>query len=331
MENRSHALATGAFVLFLGLALVAVVAWFQDDHGQTISYTVVSRSGVSGLNVKAPVKLRGVPIGKVASIEFDTMQPRQVLVGIDVDRGAPVTATTSARLGYQGITGLSFVELVDDDTGEGVAAPRDPASRIELRPSLVDQLAVSGPHLLAGVNDAAQRFSQLLSNENLRDISRTLAQLAEASGQVSLLMQDLRPAAQALKPLALEAGQEMQRADAVLLIAGQTLRKYEGLATETALLVHDLRQRTVALDHLGAAAGQLQVTTQRLELALLGADRVRPQPLVDTFGASAQSVERAAANLGALGEQPQSLLFGRPVPPPGPGEAGFDPIAGKGR
>src|SRR6478609_3596494 len=104
MENRAHALATGAFILLLGAALIAVITWFQGNRGEQLSHTVISRTGVPGLNLRAPVKLQGVEIGKVASIEFDPANPRQILVGIEVDKDAPLSARTVARLGYQGIT-----------------------------------------------------------------------------------------------------------------------------------------------------------------------------------------------------------------------------------
>ena len=324
MESRSHALVTGAFVLLLGLALLVVVAWFRNDDGDTVGYTVVSQTGVSGLNVKAAVKLRGVPVGKVSSIVFDPKQPRQILVGIDVDKAAPITATMSARLGYQGITGLAFVDLVDETPANVAGTPRDPEARIELKPSLIDQLANGGPRLLANVNEVTQRMSRLLGDDNQQALSQTLRQMGEASGQVAQLVQELRPAAQALQPLALQAGREMQRADALLQGAQQTLQKFDGLASESTLLAADLRRRAATLDRLTAAAEQLQTTTQRLELAFVGADRPRPQPLVDRLGNAAQAIEGAAANVGVLAEQPQSLLLGRQPLPPGPGEAGFD-------
>ena len=90
MENKAHAIAAGLFALLLGLALAASVAWFQGDRTERTHYTVVSRSGVPGLNLKAPVKLRGVEVGYVDSIAFDPQDPRQILVGIAVDAAAPV-------------------------------------------------------------------------------------------------------------------------------------------------------------------------------------------------------------------------------------------------
>jgi phospholipid/cholesterol/gamma-HCH transport system substrate-binding protein len=85
MENKAHAIAAGLFLLLLGFALAASVAWFQGDRTERVHYTVVARSGVPGLNLKAPVKLRGVEVGYVDSIGFDPADPRQILVDIAVD------------------------------------------------------------------------------------------------------------------------------------------------------------------------------------------------------------------------------------------------------
>ncbi|MET0517585.1 MAG: MlaD family protein [Burkholderiaceae bacterium] len=317
MENRSHALATGAFIVLLGAALVAVIAWFQGDHGERVGYTVVSRTGVPGLNLRAPVKLQGVEVGKVEAISFDPQDPRQILVSIEVLKTAPLNPQTAARLGYQGITGLSFIDLFEDPQQKPEAgAPQ----RIALRPSLLDQLSSDGPRVLTGINDAAQRVGELLGEGNQRQLMQTLGQVDAAARQIAVLAGQLQPGAQALPPL-------LAHADALVRGAGVSLQRIDGVAGESALLVQELRQRSQALDKLGLAAQQLQQTTQRLELALVGADRPRAQPLVDELGQAARAVDRAAADVG---EQPQSLLFGRATAPPGPGEAGFD-ANGKGR
>jgi len=306
MENRAHALATGAFILLLGLALVAVIAWFQGDRSERVGYTVFSQTGVPGLNIKAPVKLHGVQVGKVEAIGFDPANPRQILVGIAVDKSAPLTTATVARLAYQGITGLSFIELSEADEITA-AVPRAADSRIELRPSLLDQLSSASPGLLAGINEATMRFNTLLSDANQQQLSRTLLNLGDASAQLSALAQSLRPVA--------------QRAEGLLQNAGDTLHGFDGLASESTQLAAELRQRLQALDRVGVAADQLRSSTQRLEQALVGLDKPRQQPLLDELGQAARSIDRAAASLD---EQPQSLIFGRAGPPPGPGEAGFD-------
>lgn len=312
MENKAHALAAGLFLLLLGLALAAAVAWFQGDRTERLHYTVVARSGVPGLNLKAPVKLRGVEVGYVESIGFDAADPRQILVGIAVDAAAPVSATTHAQLGLQGVTGLSFVSLEDADTTAALQRAA-PGARIALKPTLLDRLAESGPGLVAGFAETATRLNALLSDANRAQLGRTLAELQQAAGDTSRLMAALQPGARELPGLLQHADAATQRADAAL-------RRIEALAADGQLLAQELKARAAVLDRLDAAASQVQATSRNLELALVGDTPPRSRPLLADISAASRSVERAASDLG---EQPQSLLFGRGARPPGPGEPGF--------
>lgn len=312
MENRAYALVAGLFVLLMGAALAATIAWFQGDAVERTRYVVVARTAVSGLNVKAPVKLRGVEVGKVESIVFDPADARQILVTIAVDKAAPLTGGTYAQLGLQGVTGLSFIDL--SDSGNDTTRPTGDPPRIELRPTLFDHLATAGPSLLAMVNESARRVNQLLGDANQAELARSLARLGTAAEDVSRLVAALQPSAQALPGL-------LKRADGLIQRGDGTLARIDTLAGDGSLLTQELRTRAAALDRLGSAAQQLEATTRRLELALVGPMPLRQQPLLDDLSAAGRAVEQAA---GGLAERPQSLLFGRPPLPPGPGEAGFD-------
>jgi len=312
MENKAHALAAGLFLLLLGLALAAAVAWFQGDRTERVRYTVVARTGVPGLNLKAPVKLRGVEVGYVESIGFDAADPRQILVGIAVDAAAPVSARTHAQLGLQGVTGLSFVSLDEADANAPLQRAA-PGARIALKPTLLDRLAESGPGLVAGFAETATRLNALLSDDNRAQLGRTLAELQQAAGDTSRLMAALQPGARALPGLLKDADAATQRADAAL-------RRIEALAADGQLLAQELKSRAAVLDRLDAAATQVQATSRNLELALVGDTPPRARPVLADISAASRSVERAANDLG---DQPQSLLFGRASRQPGPGEAGF--------
>jgi phospholipid/cholesterol/gamma-HCH transport system substrate-binding protein len=312
MENRAHALLAGLFVLLMGAALAVTIAWFQGDSVERMRYVVVARSAVSGLNVKAPVKLRGVEVGKVESIGFDPADARQILVLIAVDKAAPLTRGTYAQLGLQGVTGLSFIDL--SDTGADPARPAGDPPRIELRPTLFDQLANAGPGLLASVHENARRVNQLLGDANQAELARSLARLGTAADDVSRLAAALQPTAKALPGL-------LSHADGLLRRGEGTLARIDALAADGSLLAQDLRTRAAALERLGAAAAQLEGSTRRLELSLVGPTPLRQKPLLDELAGAGRALEQAA---GGLAERPQSLLFGRPAPPPGPGEPGFD-------
>lgn len=312
MENKAHALAAGLFLLLLGLALAASVSWFQGDRTERVHYTVVARSGVPGLNLKAPVKLRGVEVGWVESIRFDPEDPRQILVDIAVDAAAPVSRQTHAQLGLQGVTGLSFISLEEAD-GNAPLQRAQPGARLALRPTLLDRLAESGPGLIAGFAETAKRLNALLSDDNRAQLGQTLAGLQQAADDTRRLMAALQPGARELPALLKDADATARRAEAALA-------RIEALAADGQLLARDLRARTQALDELQAAAAQVQATSRHLELALVGETAPRTRPVLADVSAASRSIERAA---DALGDQPQSLIFGRGAQPPGPGEAGF--------
>lgn len=320
MENKAHALATGLFVLLLGAALIAVVLWFRDDRGDTQTFTVVSRSGVPGLNVKAPVKLRGVVIGKVATIRFDPEAQRQILVGIEVDADAPIAPGTVAKLGYQGITGLSFIDLNDgEDPGDPTRSVLQ-TRRIALAPSILDQLTDVGPKLAANAMETMDRVKQALNDNNQQQLSQTLTQLNAASGELAGLIKELRPTAQALPSL-------VKNADALVVAGQRTLGNVDQVARRSGELVDEYKSRAVALDRLADAATQMQTTIRKLEVALVGpGERPRQRALVDDLSQATRALERAAQGIN---DQPQSLLLGPRPTAPGPGESGFDAAKGQ--
>ena len=71
----------GGFVLVLGSALVAGILWLASGGGfqkQYDPYLAWVSESVAGLNLNAPVKYRGVDVGKVREIALDHANPEQV-------------------------------------------------------------------------------------------------------------------------------------------------------------------------------------------------------------------------------------------------------------
>ena len=60
------------------------------------------------------MRYRGVTVGKVENIRLDPEKLQTILIRIAVDRDLPLTKNAYAQLGYQGLTGLAFVQLNDD-------------------------------------------------------------------------------------------------------------------------------------------------------------------------------------------------------------------------
>src|SRR3954451_203949 len=107
MENKAHALVAGIFVVVVTVLLVVLAAWLSRDTGERDTYEISTRETVTGLQSQAAVRYRGVEVGKVAAIGFDPKAQGNVLIRLEIDRQAPVTADTFATLSYQGVTGLA--------------------------------------------------------------------------------------------------------------------------------------------------------------------------------------------------------------------------------
>ena len=109
MESRAYALITGLFVLGLTACIVLWAHWLAKEPLARTHYRVVSTVPVSGLNVEAQVRYRGMSVGRVSAITLDPKDPRRILVRIEVDDNIPVTHGTYAQLGTEGITGIAYV------------------------------------------------------------------------------------------------------------------------------------------------------------------------------------------------------------------------------
>ena len=202
MENRAHALAAGLFTLVLGAALAAVALWFSKEDLHLIPYVMTTTSSVTGLKVEAPVRYRGVDVGKVDEIDIDAANGGRVRIRIGVREGTPVTTGTYAQLGYQGITGLAYVLLGDDGKSkQPLRSEGDEIAVIRMKPSLMD----NGESLFGSIVEITEKVNQLLDDENRGRVKRTLAGLEEVTQRASAVTRKLEPSLDAMPGLIQEA------------------------------------------------------------------------------------------------------------------------------
>jgi phospholipid/cholesterol/gamma-HCH transport system substrate-binding protein len=113
MENKVSYILIGLFVFILTVATIGFILWLgkyvQSDVYRY--YKVVTKESVSGLNLKAPVKVRGVSVGEVKDISINSENSEEVEVLIRVKEGTPIKEDTYALIELQGITGLSYIQL----------------------------------------------------------------------------------------------------------------------------------------------------------------------------------------------------------------------------
>jgi ABC-type transport system involved in resistance to organic solvents, periplasmic component len=115
MEAKVNFTLVGLFVLVLAVGLIGGVLWFGSDKQfgkQYETYLVYEDESVSGLNLNAPVKYRGVDVGSVGKIELDADDSERVRLSLNIELGTPVKEDTVAVLRTQGLTGIAYVDLM---------------------------------------------------------------------------------------------------------------------------------------------------------------------------------------------------------------------------
>lgn len=307
MTSRASYALVGVFVLVLGAAWLAISLWLTlgDYSTRYTPYRVYLDESVSGLYLDAPVKYRGVEVGKVVGIELNPDVPDQVMLTLDVVDTTPIRTDTVAELSVQGLTGIAFVEL----KGGTVEAPPLQAAAgeaypvIPSLPSFFARLDMSSTELITNLNALASNLARMMDADgrkqlrgiltNLNTLTETLvrreADLDRSISNAAKLMQNSATASEEFSPLLVQlnetAGSIQAMADQVAQ-AGESLNSYVK----------------------SSGTGITQFSQQTL-----------PE-----FGALVAELRRLASTMQKVGERleddPRALIYGNDLYAPGPGE-----------
>ena len=311
MENRAHALVAGVFTLLLGAAAAFSIWWFGGKHEATKEYAVVTRNNVTGLSLQGQVRYRGIRVGKVETIELDPQDLRNILIRISIDRNVPVTQGTTAKLGYQGVTGIAHILLEDSGTDPTpLRTTGGDLGRIAMQSSLIEELSETGGATLRQARDLLAKANLVLDDDNRKHLGKILANLEATTANSNEVAVQLRK---------LLATENLRLLNDTLLGAAQA-------AGETGPLLAESRRLVVGLQPVGDKLGQLIGDPSTGGIATL-VDRLNE--VSGELSANSRQLNRV---LQMLEESPQSLIFGPPQHAPGPGEAGFvTPLDGTSR
>lgn len=305
MSQRSQEWKVGAFIAGAIVLLVTILFWlgasrFSPEVVQRVTYFDES---VQGLEVGAPVKIRGVTIGKVtdimiapdhrlvevrAEIEVDAMRSMNV-----IDKGDALEADASGTpaelriiVAAQGITGIKFLEA-------DFFPPGTPTLELSFDPP--PTYVPSAPSTLKSLEDAIRGLGEELPStiKEFRKLASTLERqvaAVDAEGLVASIRELSEELRSALDPS----------------VEG-------GLGAEARGLVSDLRRTTTSLEALLTAAsgegGAVERITASIESlqADMGAAIGRVDELltasdvpgtVASVRGAADSAERLASDLG---------------------------------
>lgn len=299
MENKAHALMAGIFTIVLLIAAVLIALWFNRDRVERVPYEIATTLSVPGLNPQAGVRYRGLDVGRVDAVMFDPKKPGQILIRFSVSKDTPITHSTFATLNYQGVTGLAYVQLDDDDTQPTLMpSSKNKVARITLRASLLDTLQLRGLEILKQTEEITSKLNVMLSEQNQKNILSAFTDVSAAANKVGQIPQQLQPTLDKLPALA-------NKADS-------TLNSINKLSDDALRVTNKLNAPDGPLSGFDDAVNKVGSAASLVEY--------QATPLIDETRTSMRSLNRT---LETFNQRPQGILFGPGRAQPGPGEAGF--------
>lgn len=315
METKANYVLIGAFVLLAAAALALFTLWIAGNplNRSYADYDVVFNGPVNGLSEGGEVRFNGIKVGEVQTLRLDREDPNNVIAHIKIDAQTPVRTDSVAQLNFQGITGVTFIQILAGDPRKPLLTPVNGVTpRIRTSRTIVDELFQGGQDLLGVSGDTIKKINLMLSDENLEHFSSTLASVDKAAQQITADDGLVKAATQALvtinkaaasldaaakavdqaassigsdvSTLTVSADQALKDLDPVLKDARTAMMNVNGAASQINTKLTPAA--TEAIQQIGHATGDLQAMMMRLQglLAQIEQDPSRfvyqqPQPV----------------------------------------------------
>ncbi len=296
MESKINYTLVGLFVVLLLAGLISFAYWLGKYGGQQEYnyYHVYMSESVAGLSNDSSVKYRGVNVGSVVHIGLNPKNSEQVELLLKIELNTPIKTDTTATLKSFGLTGLTYVEL------EGVGGPDTPLltssadqiPSIPARPSTFARIDESMGTLTTKVALALDKFSQLLSEQNLDNISSTLS-------EIKILAKDMREQKESFQSL-VDNGVIMEKR------VTEAFKKIEIASVSVTKMADSLEKNSTTIS---------RNMSQDLQQSMESFNQ-----LLSELDILARYLQRTTQSFEA---SPSDLLFKRSQPKPGPGEEGY--------
>jgi phospholipid/cholesterol/gamma-HCH transport system substrate-binding protein len=167
MSHRGRRALVGLATVAVTAAIVAVaVGLFRGSFTESVPVTIVSQRAGLVMNPDAKVKMRGVQVGKVASIESRPNGQAALHLAMDPSQLRLIPANVLVDITSTTVFGAKFVELV---------APDDPSPQRLQAGQVLD-----GKHVTVEINTVFQELTSVLSKVDPAKLSETLGAIASA-------------------------------------------------------------------------------------------------------------------------------------------------------
>ncbi|MDR7097658.1 phospholipid/cholesterol/gamma-HCH transport system substrate-binding protein [Lysobacter niabensis] len=189
METKANYVLIGAFTIVVTLFLLLFALWAAKYSSEKDwkQYAVIFEEPVTGLSEGSPVLYNGISVGTIESLRLSPEDPRRVLATLRIQARTPVKTDTRAKISTPSLTAPPIIQLTGGSPQARLLTDVDhsdvPVIRAEA--SALQNIADTANKLVA-------RMDELLSEENIKRISNSLASIEAMTGAIGDQHEDVR-------------------------------------------------------------------------------------------------------------------------------------------
>lgn len=309
MRSRTLREGSAGLLILLGLAVLGgLILWIRGFNPKHRSYRVtVMFPDIAGMQVGAPVRYRGVVVGKIAEV-----RPAANSVEVDVDI-TPATLIIPRDVTVQVNQSGLISETAVDFTPNSTLSPELAASANPLSPDCKTQpILCDGTRLQGSVGIsfnqlivASTRFAELFSNpqffSEIRDLTRNTssaaAGVATLTGEVTGLTRSVQR----------ELGTLSAAATKTTTSVGVAANQIGLTAAQVNELLDSNRSTLIStLDNINRTSGQLETLVNRVSPAIEDGQLIQN---LQTLSANAAQASANLRNLTNTASSPETVLM----------------------
>jgi phospholipid/cholesterol/gamma-HCH transport system substrate-binding protein len=189
METKANYVFIGILALAMSATIALFIIWktkgsFDVEY---VRYDIVFDGSVSGLSEASFVQFNGIKVGDIRNISWEPDDPNKVRVRIRVRANTPIKQDTVAQMAFQGVTGVTFVELtggtaqskrLEVQEGQEVAV-------IQSQKSPLQEMFARAPDMITQGNLLLLQFHKLLSDKNIESVGLSLENVGRFTGALA--------------------------------------------------------------------------------------------------------------------------------------------------
>ena len=314
METRANYVLIGAFVLLAAGALALFTLWIAGNPFSRSykDFDVVFSGPVNGLSEGGEVRFNGIKVGEVTTLRLDRVDPNRVIAHIRVEAQTPVRTNSIAQLNFQGITGVTFIQILAGDPNAPLLLPVDGETpQIPTSRTLVDELFQGGQDLLGVSGDTIKKINEALDEQNLAHLTSTLANLDRAMAKIARDDGIIDEATRALAGINTAVASLDSAAKSVDEAATNFNRDFATLSADASTV---LKKLDPTLDEARSAIASVNTTVQDINANVSPAATRALRQVGNTAADFQAMMTRLQSLLAQIEQDPSRFVYQQPQP-----------------